>query len=77
MSFHNLQLEKCPVRIAVAKLVLTLVRQVILQDCHCLGIVPFEPVDDGADIVGPLGGIFADHFLGLYSRRVRSRRGSL
>lgn len=67
------QLQQCPVGIAVAELLLALEGQVALEGADGLGVVPLEAVDDVGDVVGPLGrvlGVGQAHFV------VRSRIGN-
>src|SRR5688572_28018519 len=60
-KWRNSQLQQRPVRVAVAVLLLALLRQVRLQRPDGLGVVPLEAIDDADDVVGPLRGVFAVH----------------
>lgn len=60
----NSQLQQGAVGIAIAKLLFALLLQVALQGSDSLGVVTLEAVDDGRDVLGPLGRIFAVHGVG-------------
>lgn len=58
---RDLQLQQRPVGVAVAELLLTLLLQVGLEHVGGLRVVALEPVDDVADLLWPLLGVFAVH----------------
>ena len=59
------QFQKRPVSVAVAELLLALLAKVSFQGTDSLRVVPLEAVDNGGDVIGPLGGVFAVHFCGV------------
>lgn len=61
----NLQLQQCPVGIAVREPVLALLCQVRLQAADGLGVVTLETIDDGRDLLRPLCWVFAAHVCGV------------
>lgn len=55
----SLQLQQCPVGIAVAEPLLALCCEVLLECANGFGVVPLEAIDDVGDEVGPLGRVLA------------------
>ena len=49
------QLQQRQVRVAVIGAVLALLRDIVLENRRRLGVVPVEAVEDGLDVLGPVG----------------------
>src|SRR4051812_37452303 len=56
---ENPQLQQSPVGVAVAKLLLALLAQVLLQGADGLGVVSLKTVDYGGDVLRPLRRVLA------------------
>lgn len=56
-----LQLQQCPVGVAVGEFLLTLLLEVGLEDLSGLGVVPLETSYDVADLLRPFDGVLAVH----------------
>lgn len=55
------QLQQCAVGVAVDVLLLALLCEVALETAYGLGVVSFQTIDNGRDVLGPLGRVFAVH----------------
>ena len=51
----NVQLQQCQVGIAVIGPVFALLRNIVLEDGCCLGIVAIEAIENSVDVLGSVG----------------------
>ena len=52
---NNIQLKQGQVRICIVRLVLALLHYIVLEHGRCLGIVSIESIQDGIDVLWPVG----------------------
>lgn len=53
----DVQLQQHPVRVAVAKPLLALLLEVVLEGADSLWVVPLQTIDDLVDVLRPLLGV--------------------